>query len=176
MGLINARNLRKAKQLLDKNRHKVGGIVEKAGEKLDKASGGKTSNVTAKAADAAKKYSESGVTHTHVGTTNAAPPSGAAAHSGAPVDPAAANAASIAATNAVTAAATAAANLMNNAAVQAQIAQAQAGNLSPEELQARIAEAQRAAGVDPASTEKVQATHKPIDGGPDHGADWSDQP
>ncbi len=63
MGLMNARNLRKAKQLLEKNRHKMGDIVEKAGTQLDKASKGKTSNVTAKAADAARKYSEGGVTH-----------------------------------------------------------------------------------------------------------------
>lgn len=63
MGLLNARNLRKAKQLLDKNRHKVGGVVEKAGTQLDKVSKGKTSNVTSKAADAAQKYSTSGVSH-----------------------------------------------------------------------------------------------------------------
>ncbi len=58
MGLLNSRNLRKAKDLLDKNRHKVGDVVEKAGGTLDNESKGKTSSVTAKAADAAKKYSE----------------------------------------------------------------------------------------------------------------------
>lgn len=63
MGLLNARNLRMAKQLLDKNRHKIGGAVEKAGTQLDKVSKGKTSNVTSKAADAAKKYSAGDVTH-----------------------------------------------------------------------------------------------------------------
>ncbi len=63
MGLLNARNLRRAKQLLEKNRHKVGDAVEKAGTQLDKVSKGKTSNVTAKASDAAKKYSAGGVTH-----------------------------------------------------------------------------------------------------------------
>jgi len=58
MGLLNTRNLRKAKDLLEKNRHKVGDYVEKAGGTLDKVSNGKTSSVTAKASDAAKKYSE----------------------------------------------------------------------------------------------------------------------
>lgn len=60
MGLLNTRNLRKAKDLLEKNRHKVGGVVEKAGGTLDKVSKGKTSSVTAKAADAANKYSQGG--------------------------------------------------------------------------------------------------------------------
>lgn len=58
MGLLNARNLRKAKDLLEKNRHKVGDVVEKAGGTLDKVSNGKTSTVTAKASDAARKYSD----------------------------------------------------------------------------------------------------------------------
>ena len=58
MGLLNTRNLRKAKDLLEKNRHKVGDVVEKAGGTLDKVSKGKTSAVTAKASDAAKKYSQ----------------------------------------------------------------------------------------------------------------------
>jgi hypothetical protein len=57
MGLLNSRNLRRAKDLLEKNRHKVGDVVEKAGGTLDKVSKGKTSSVTAKASDAAKKYS-----------------------------------------------------------------------------------------------------------------------
>jgi len=58
MGLLNSRNLRKAKDLLEKNRHKMGDVVEKAGGTLDKVSKGKTSSVTAKASDAAKKYSQ----------------------------------------------------------------------------------------------------------------------
>ena len=58
MGLLNTRNLLKAKDLLEKNRHKVGDVVEKAGGTLDKVSNGKTTSVTAKASDAAKKYSE----------------------------------------------------------------------------------------------------------------------
>jgi hypothetical protein len=153
MGLLNARNLRKAKDLLDKNRHKVGGIVDKAGEKIDKVSGGKTSNVTAKAAEAAKKYSAGGGTS---GYSTQVPVDNSQFHSGAPVDPAVsqaqANAASAAAAAAIANAANAAANLMNNAAVQAQIAQAQ-----------------QAGTVDG----KVQATHDPT-GGKDHGADWAD--
>ena len=58
MGLLNSRNLRKAKDLLEKNRHKVGDVVEKAGGTLDKVSKGKTTSMTAKASDAAKKYSD----------------------------------------------------------------------------------------------------------------------
>lgn len=58
MGLLNTRNLRKAKDLIEKNRHKVGDVVEKAGGTLDRVSNGKTTSVTAKASDAAKKYSE----------------------------------------------------------------------------------------------------------------------
>ncbi|WP_040492255.1 antitoxin [Ilumatobacter nonamiensis] len=58
MGILNTRNLRKAKALLEKNRHKVGDVVEKAGGTLDKVSKGKTSSVTAKASDAAQKYSQ----------------------------------------------------------------------------------------------------------------------
>lgn len=57
MALINARNLRMAKELIEKNRHKVGDAVGKATEKIDKASGGKTTNFSKKAEDAARKYS-----------------------------------------------------------------------------------------------------------------------
>jgi len=74
MGIVNARNLRKAKQLLEQNRDKVGGIVEKAGGQLDKVSKGKTSTVTSKAADAARKYSEGAVTHHGVDQPSSAPP------------------------------------------------------------------------------------------------------
>lgn len=152
MGLLNARNLRKAKDLLEKNRHKVGGIAEKAGEKLDKVSGGKTSNVTTKAADAAKKYSAGGSTSSY---NTQVPVDQSQFNSGAPVDPsvsqAQATAAGAAAANAITNMANAATNMMNNAAVQAQVAQAQQDG-----------------------TEKVQATHDPT-GGKDDGADWADQ-
>ena len=146
MGLINARNLRKAKELLEKNRHKVGDIVDKAGTQLDKVSKGKTSNVTAKAADAAKKYSEGA--GPSVGRQ--VPVDDAAFHAGAPVDPAAqqtqAKAAGVAAANAVTAAATAAANLLNNKAARSQVTQSQqTADWSPPTP----------------GNDKVQATHRP---------------
>jgi hypothetical protein len=75
MGLINTTNLRRAKELLEKNRHKVGDVVEKAGDTLDKVSNGKTSSVTTKASDAAKKYSQ-----------GATPTGGPTEGTGAPVD------------------------------------------------------------------------------------------
>lgn len=121
MGLLNARNLRKAKQLLDKNRHKVGDVVEKAGTQLDKVSKGKTSNVTSKASDAAKKYSEGAGNVTHHGLDSDAPdlkPHG---------DPLSAEEAKLrqaqattSAANAVTGAANALTNLMNKAASKAE--------------------------------------------------------
>ncbi len=127
MGLFNARNLRKAKQLLEKNRHKVGGVVEKAGTKLDKVSKGKTSNVTSKASDAAKKYSTGGVTHHGVDS----PASMGAPHG----DPLAADAAKVrqaaataTAANAVAGAANALTNLMNKAASKAEEKNAGAGS------------------------------------------------
>ena len=66
MGLFTARNLRRAKELLEKNRHKVGDVVGKTTEKIDKASGGKTSNLSKKAEEAARKYS-AGSSATHHG-------------------------------------------------------------------------------------------------------------
>ena len=57
MSLFSSKNLTKAKSLLEKNRHKVGGIVDKATTQIDKVSKGKTSSVTAKVDDAARKYS-----------------------------------------------------------------------------------------------------------------------
>ena len=57
MGLLSGRNVRKAKSLLAKNRHKVGGIVDKATDQVNKATKGKTSNVTSKIDDAAHKFS-----------------------------------------------------------------------------------------------------------------------
>ena len=119
MGLLNARNLRRAKQLLDKNRHKVGDVVEKAGTKLDEVSKGKTSNVTSKAAGAAKKYSAGGVTHHGM----EAPAPDLTPHG----DPMAAEAAKVrqsqataTAANAVAGAANALTNLMNKAAAKAE--------------------------------------------------------
>ena len=63
MGLFSARNISKAKSLLDKNRHKVGDMVGKATEQVDKVSKGRTANVSAKVEDAARKYSAGGATH-----------------------------------------------------------------------------------------------------------------
>lgn len=119
MGLLNAHNFRKAKRLLDKNRHKVGDAVEKAGTQLDKVSKGKTSNVTSKATDAAKKYSADGVTHYGIDSTAPAlDPHG---------DPMSADAAKVrqaeataTAANAVTGAVNALTNLMNKAAEKAE--------------------------------------------------------
>ncbi len=54
---MNARNLKKAKSMLEKNRHKVGDLVGKATDQVDKVSKGKTSNVTAKIDEAARKFS-----------------------------------------------------------------------------------------------------------------------
>ncbi len=55
--MLDARKIKKAKGLLDKNRHKVGSIVGKATDQVDKLSKGKTSNVTAKIDKAAMKFS-----------------------------------------------------------------------------------------------------------------------
>ena len=56
MALLNLQNMKKAKALLDKNRDKVSGAVEKGAATLDKATKGKTANVSAKATSAARKY------------------------------------------------------------------------------------------------------------------------
>lgn len=62
MGLLDARNIKKAKGLLDKNRHKVGSIVGKATDQVDKLSKGKTSAVTSKIDKAAMKFSHGSAT------------------------------------------------------------------------------------------------------------------
>ncbi len=118
MGLINARNLRRAKRLLDKNRHKLGDLTDKAGEKLDKVSKGKTSNLTAKASEAAHKYSDGGVGRHDFGDASG-DHDGMPAHE-APRTSAEAEAANIAAANAMTDMANAATDFMNSAAAQAQ--------------------------------------------------------
>ena len=131
MGLLNARNLSKAKQLLEKNRDKVGDIVEKAGGQLDKVSKGKTSNITAKAADAARNYSEGAVSHHHVDSS--AHPGNQAGYS---PEQAAADArireaqATTGAANAVKGAADALTNMMNKAAQTAEAQNLQQGNAS----------------------------------------------
>lgn len=116
MGLLNARNLRRAKQLLEKNRHRVGDVVEKAGTQLDKASKGKTSNVTSKAAEAAKKYSAGNVTHHGLDDDGTGPDEPLSAEE-AQTRQAEATAA---AANAVSGAANALTNLVNKAAAKAE--------------------------------------------------------
>ena len=81
MGLVNARNLRKAKELLEKNRHKVGDVVGKATTKIDEVSGGKTTNLSKKAEEAARKYSEGGVSHVADPEPSVVPPDAPAAAS-----------------------------------------------------------------------------------------------
>jgi hypothetical protein len=118
-----------AKSLLEQNRHKVGDMVGKATVQVDKVSKGKTSNVSAKVEEAARKYSAGGVTH-HGDHPDAAPdkPITPDAAPGTPITPdvpaddaelqrrqAEAN---IAAANALTAAAAAAAGIFNKAALQ----------------------------------------------------------
>lgn len=117
MGLLNGRNLRKAKQLLDKNRHKIGDAVEKAGTQLDKVSKGKTSAATAKAADAAKKYSAGGVTHHGIDTPAESSVDSAYSAEEAQARQAAATAG---AANAVKGAADALTNFVNKAAAKAE--------------------------------------------------------
>ncbi len=119
MGLLNARNLRKAKQLLDQNRHKVGGVVEMAGTQLDKVSKGKTSNATSKASDAAKKYSAGGATHHGMESpaSDGAPQRSAMSSEEAKIRQAQATAT---AATAVSGAANALTNLMNKAAAKAE--------------------------------------------------------
>jgi uncharacterized protein YjbJ (UPF0337 family) len=58
MGLLDARNINKAKGLLEKNRHKVGDLVGKATDQVDKISKGKTASVTSKIDEAARKFSD----------------------------------------------------------------------------------------------------------------------
>ncbi len=56
MALLSSKNMKKAKALLDKNRDKVSDAVEKGAATLDKATKGKTANMSAKATSAARKY------------------------------------------------------------------------------------------------------------------------
>ncbi|MFK7916709.1 MAG: Rv0909 family putative TA system antitoxin [Ilumatobacter sp.] len=124
MGLLNARNLRKAKQLLEKNRHKIGDAVEKAGTQLDKVSKGKTTAATAKASDAAKKYSAGGVTHHGIDTPAESPVNSTYSAEEAQARQAAAT---VGAANAVKGAADALTNLVNKAASKAEATNAAKG-------------------------------------------------
>lgn len=137
MGVLNSYNLRKAKRLLDRNRHKLGDIVEKAGGTLDKVSKGKTSQMTAKAAEAAKKYSDGARTAHDFGDGRSDPYGEHGEHPDAERMQAEAHAAGIAATNAMTNMANAAANMMNDPAVRQGVADA----MSDPEVRREVADA-----------------------------------
>jgi vacuolar-type H+-ATPase subunit E/Vma4 len=126
MGLINARNLSKAKALLEKNRHKVGDYVEKATEQLDKVSKGKTNDVSRKIDGAARKYSDGATVHQGVHPDAAVDTPPATSSSREPLDEAELARrqaeANIAAANAVKAAADAANSILGKAAAQANAA------------------------------------------------------
>lgn len=122
MGLLNARNLRKAKALLEQNRHKVGDMVGKATEQVDKVSKGKTAGVSAKVGEAARKYSAGAATHhgAHPDAVDASVVEQPAPADDAPLDDAELQRrqaeANIAAANALKSAADAAASIFNRAA------------------------------------------------------------
>lgn len=56
MGLLNARNIAKAKALADRNKDKIAASVTKATDAIDKKTGGKHADKLKKIDDAAKKY------------------------------------------------------------------------------------------------------------------------
>ncbi len=129
MGILDSRNLRKAKELLDKNRHKAGDIVGKAGDKLDQVSNGKTSSLTAKATEAANKYADGATTRHDFGEASGD-------HDGMPAEDAdasgaEANAANAAAATAMTNMANAATNFLNSAAAQAKAVASRATGDAP---------------------------------------------
>ena len=69
MGLMNARNIAKAKALLQNNRHKVGDLVGKATDQVDKVTKGKSSSITSKIDQAARKFSSGATAPTSTGPT-----------------------------------------------------------------------------------------------------------
>ena len=137
MGLLNSRNLRKAKALLEQNRHKVGDMVGKATEQVDKVSKGKTTGVSAKVEEAARKYSAGGVTHhgdrpgDHPDATPGRPSTGQVPDDDAELQRRQAEA-NIAAANALTAAAEAAAGIFNKAASQQAAGSSPSGDGAPD--------------------------------------------
>ncbi len=56
MGLLNKRNIAKAKALAEKNKDKIASSVNKATEAIDKKPGGKHTDKLKKLDDAAKKF------------------------------------------------------------------------------------------------------------------------
>jgi hypothetical protein len=60
MGLLNARNIAKARALADKNKDKIAAGVSKATGAIDKKTGGKHADKLKKLDDAAKKFAGPG--------------------------------------------------------------------------------------------------------------------
>ena len=56
MGLLNKRNIAKAKALAEKNKDKIASSVNKATDAIDKKTGGKHTDKLKKLDDAAKKF------------------------------------------------------------------------------------------------------------------------
>ena len=56
MGLLNKRNIAKAKALAEKNKDKIASSVNKATDAIDKKTGGKHTDKLKKIDDAAKKF------------------------------------------------------------------------------------------------------------------------
>lgn len=75
MGLLNKRNITKAKALAEKNKEKIASSVNKATDAIDKKTGGKHTDKLKKIDDAAKKYAGD---DRPAGTTTTAPDSGTA--------------------------------------------------------------------------------------------------
>ena len=79
MGLLNKRNIAKAKALAEKNKDKIATNVNKATSAIDKKTGGKYADKLKKVDDAANKFA--GDDHAAVEADAA---NGAAAHAGGP--------------------------------------------------------------------------------------------
>jgi MT0933-like antitoxin protein len=58
MGLLNAKNIAKARALAEKNKDKIAAGVNKATEAIDKKTGGKHTDKLKKIDDAAKKFAD----------------------------------------------------------------------------------------------------------------------
>ncbi len=79
MGLLNKRNIAKAKALAEKNKDKIATNVTKATSAIDKKTGGKYADKLKKVDDVAHKFAGDDEQTVAADATN-----GAAAHSGAP--------------------------------------------------------------------------------------------
>jgi len=75
MGLLNKRNIDKAKGLLEKNKDKIAKGVDKATDAVDKATKGKSAKLTSKVDQAAKKFAGNDAdTDPATGTDTTPPP------------------------------------------------------------------------------------------------------